>query len=383
MYGENNMTQPEVIDWEKFANVEVYQRMVRTHGKSRAEQKLRFLVETPREAFDENHIEMIDFGTYGAGNCTCGHALRYGFIVAEQVWGGDCLGYLMEYLNLPTQHIKDALTLMLKRKDLAKYGLEGRKIVLSEMEKEYNEAKRKKKEAKLEEEHTRKDKIQTMIPLIKEGTSEVKDVFQHLTEVECEFMTKLLRDEEFGKFIQNRTWLGQKDERGERIYFSFFKRMLTQNLSEKQIFRVNEALEQYKKLNDKVVDHLGEQKEFYDLVKNNPNFRVFLSKHWLGKPDKTNPKRRIYEKFVEWMKLQPLSERQWSVAQRAMVEFEEENYMQERKELREIEKNVTLESQKDSFTSVKNEKEEDSPSSSSTSREEPLLAKYRKQMQES
>jgi hypothetical protein len=368
-------------DLDKFANVKLYEDMVRKHGKARATQKLLFILNTDKEAFVEENIECIDYGEFGNSHCSCGHALRYGFVVEGQQWGGTCLMYLMDYLNLPTRHIKDALSLMTKQKNLAKFGLEQRKIVVADMQKEYNKAKNQKRAEDKARYKTEKLKINSMIPLIQEGTSETKDVLKHLTEVEAEFVTKLLRDEDFKEFIHTRTWLGNDDSRRAdmKIYESFFKWMLTSNLKEKQLYRVKEALDQYERFKNKDVEHLQEQQEFYDLVKENADFRIYLSKTWIGKPDKYQPNKLVYEKFVERMETKQLSENQWITAKKIMLQYQEALYIKEQKELREIEESLTLDESKDSLTSVKSEKKtEEAPTSSVDSRNEPLLAKYRK-----
>lgn len=375
------MTETEVINWESFANVQLYERMVKKHGKARAKQKLEFLVKTPKEAFDDSHIEAIDYGKFGNSHCSCGHALRYGFVVANQQWGGTCLMYLMNYLQLPTQHIKDALSLMTKQKNLAKYGMEKRKIVVSEMQKEYNKAKNKKRTKDKARYKHEQDRISSMIPLIREGTSKAKDVLKHLTDIEADFITKLLREEEFKEFVATRTWLGKDDSRrkGMKIYMSFFKWLLTSNLKEKQLYRVKEALEQYERFKNNNTNHLQEQQEFYDLVKENADFRIYLSKTWLGKIDKySSDKKCVYEKFIERMETRQLSEKQWRTAEKIMIQYEDDLYLRERKELQEIEKSITLDESEDSVTSVNNEQvEEESQTSSTKPRGKPLLAKYR------
>jgi len=382
------MTQPEEqIDWEQFAEAELYKRLIKTHGKVRAKQKLLFILKTPREHFGRDNIEVIDYGKYGAEKCFCGHPIRYGFIVNETIVGGTCLGYLMNYLKISTRHIELALRTMNSNKHLAEFGLAKRSIKITKLDDEYHKANAKYHQQK---ESGLINKLKNIIKDIA-GTAEeiskmssIRTLLSHVNDTEAKFIVLLIKDKGFLKFLKEKHWIGKIDKKDNKlIVVKWLQQMMVKNLSEKQIPHIENAMTRYVKGE---LSHLTSgEKEFLELVKENPDFRLFLSTTWIGKPDNKDPTKLVYEKFVDTLQTRNLSEKQWKWVKKFMFKYldqisiDEERFLKEFDDLSSV---PLIPVSKDTECSSGLIEEESPISSSSNSPGEALLAKYRKKNNE-
>jgi len=239
---QTTLTNPDSD--EKYESIAFYHKLVKKHGRKNAKDKLKLITTLPKENFEAQNISVYSV-PYGDERCFCSHPIGNVFVVKgiEQsiLIGGNCLGYIMDYLKISKRHIKDALTLLSRNAKFREYGVGSREIVLTELAQEYRTAKKAfyaQKKGNLQEGKEKMDKF------IK-GIGTLEDLFPNLSKNERKFIYLFVNDKEFRTFTTIDQFWGRISF-GKRTTVSFLEQLISgKEMSDKQSWRINNLVERF------------------------------------------------------------------------------------------------------------------------------------------